>query len=116
MSPAARFAGATAALLVIAGCDGAAPASSTAASPASITPAVSYGPSLFNGPAPGEDGCNGRQYAGLIGQDQTALERVLIMRPVRVIRPGDAVTEDFSPQRINFVIGADGRIADIGCY
>ncbi len=113
MSPAARLAGVTAALLMIAGCDGAVPAASTAVT---VAPAVSYGPSLFNGPAPGEDGCNGRQYAGLIGQDQTALERVLIMRPVRVIRPGDAVTEDFSPQRINFVIGADGRIADIGCY
>lgn len=61
------------------------------------------------------DTCGGAQYAGLVGQDATALERVLIIGQVRVIRPGTAVTMDFRPQRLNFEVGEDGRIARIYC-
>ena len=62
-----------------------------------------------------EDTCNARQYANLIGQDATALEKVLILGQVRVIRPGDAVTQDFRPERINFGINTANRISDISC-
>lgn len=61
------------------------------------------------------DSCGAAQYAGLIGQDATALERVLILGQVRVIRPGDAVTMDYRPERINFEIDAGERIARITC-
>ena len=54
-------------------------------------------------------------YARLIGQDETTLERELILRQVRVIRPGDFVTQDFRPMRLNFEIDNDGRIARIFC-
>ncbi|SDE60873.1 I78 family peptidase inhibitor [Limimaricola pyoseonensis] len=64
---------------------------------------------------PVEDSCAAAPYARLIGQDATALERELILRPVRVIRPGDAVTMDFLPTRLNFEIDAAGRIARIFC-
>ena len=67
-------------------------------------------------PAPDADTCGARQYEGLIGQDATALERVLILRQVRVIRPGEAVTMDFREDRINFVIDGQNRIEAIGCY
>ncbi len=62
-----------------------------------------------------EDTCNAAQYGHLIGQDATALEKVLLMGQVRVIRPGDAVTQDFRPDRINFGIDTDNRISDISC-
>ncbi|WP_342078042.1 I78 family peptidase inhibitor [Yoonia sp. SS1-5] len=61
------------------------------------------------------DTCGAARFAELIGQDATALERVLIMRMVRVIRPGDAVTQDFRPERINFQIGPDEKVSDITC-
>ncbi len=64
---------------------------------------------------PQDDTCGATAYAGLIGQDATALERVLIMRPVRVIRPGMAVTMDFSPSRINFEISQEEKISRIYC-
>jgi len=70
------------------------------------------GPDL---PSPEADSCNVRQYADLISQDATALEKVLIMRQVRVIRPGTAVTLDYRPERVNFHIDADERIARIAC-
>lgn len=61
------------------------------------------------------DTCNAATYANLIGQDDEALERVLLMGLVRVIRPGMAVSMDYRPNRINFAIGASGRIDRIYC-
>jgi len=66
-------------------------------------------------PPTDSDTCDGIQYAGLIGQDATALERVLILGQVRVIRPGMAVTMDFRPERLNFKIDAANRITRIFC-
>lgn len=59
--------------------------------------------------------CGADQYTDLIGQDATALERVLILGRVRVIRPTDIITQDFRPDRINFMIGGDERIDSIRC-
>ncbi len=62
-----------------------------------------------------EDTCGSAQYANLIGQDATALERVLLMGPVRVIRPDMAVSMDYSAARINFAVDAGNRITGITC-
>ncbi len=70
------------------------------------------GPSL---PDPASDTCDATPYGGLIGQDATVLERVLILRQVRVIRPETAVTMDFRPERLNFQIGSTGKIERISC-
>ena len=66
-------------------------------------------------PVETEDTCGATELAGLIGQDASALERVLLLQPVRVIQPGMAVTLDYGPDRINFEIDADNRIARIYC-
>ena len=62
-----------------------------------------------------EDTCGASQFAGLIGQNVTALERTLLLGPVRVIRPGDAVTMDFRTDRVNFRIANDETIQRIDC-
>ena len=80
----------------------------------SIAPAPDV-PQMPAIPAPSADTCNAAQYDSLVGQDATALERVLIMGQVRVIRPGQAVTMDFRPARINFNIGPDNRITSVSC-
>jgi hypothetical protein len=66
-------------------------------------------------PDAAEDTCNANQYASLIGEDATALERVLLLGQVRVIRPNQAVTMDLRPGRINFNISSDNRIRSISC-
>lgn len=66
-------------------------------------------------PQPGSDTCGAADYGGLVGQDATALERVLIIGQVRVIRPGMAVTMDYRAERLNFQIGPSGRIAKVYC-
>jgi len=66
-------------------------------------------------PVSGQDTCNAAPYANLIGQDATALERVLLLGQVRIIRTGQPVTKDFRPERINFSIGPENRIISITC-
>lgn len=66
-------------------------------------------------PLPAVDTCEAANYAGLIGQQATELEKVLIMRMVRVVRPGDAVTMDMRAERINFEVSGDETIERIFC-
>ena len=66
-------------------------------------------------PAAENDTCAASEYGYLIGQDATTLETVLLLGKVRVIRPGQPVTMDFWPDRINFMIGEDERIVSINC-
>ncbi len=66
-------------------------------------------------PIPASDTCGAAPHASLVGQDATALERVLILRQVRVIRPGQAVTLEFLAERLNFHVGENGRITHITC-
>ncbi len=75
-------------------------------------PRLPEGPAL---PAAQDDTCNARAYAGLVGQDATALERVMILDQVRIIRPGTMVTMDFRPERINFQIDDRNQIERIYC-
>jgi hypothetical protein len=91
-------------LLALAACAPQGPGTPGAAPPA--------GPAL---PDPGADSCGAAARAALIGQPATALERVYILGPVRVIRPGDAVTMDFVERRINFDLDAADRIVRIFC-
>lgn len=57
-----------------------------------------------------------RDYAGLIGQPRSVLNTMMIRSEYRVIGPGDMITADFQPNRVNFEYGEDGRITKIGCY
>lgn len=66
-------------------------------------------------PMPALDTCGAAPYARVIGQPATALERLLIMRPLRVLRPTDPVTLDLNPTRINFIIGGTEAISAITC-
>ncbi|MFT7108126.1 MAG: hypothetical protein ACJAVT_002659 [Yoonia sp.] len=81
------------ALILLAGCS------------ACVTPA----------PLPEDDTCDAANYATLVGQPATALERIFLLSKVRVIRPNQAVTMDFRKDRINFMITEDEAIAAITC-
>jgi hypothetical protein len=66
-------------------------------------------------PIPENDTCNAAPYAELIGQDVTALEEVLIMQRIRILRPEQPMTMDFWPDRINFLIDENERISRFFC-
>ncbi len=66
-------------------------------------------------PSQTDDTCSAGRFADLIGQKATALETILLLGPVRVIRPGDAVTMDYLPDRVNFIIAENETIRMIDC-
>lgn len=73
------------------------------------------------GPAPdplpvgAADTCGAAPHAALIGQPATALEREMILRQVRLIRPNTPVTRDYRQERINFHIDGNEQVTAITC-
>lgn len=82
---------------------------------ASVPPGADPMPDVPILPSVADDTCNANNFAAQIGQPATSLERVLILGPVRVIRPDTMVTMDFSEGRINFGVDASDRIVRIYC-
>ncbi len=68
----------------------------------------------------GESGCNAAAAQDLVGRQRSeALEaealRLTGARAVRWIRPGDAVTMDFRPDRLNIEVDEQGRVSTFRC-
>ena len=67
------------------------------------------------------DSCGARDLRQFVGQPATAAQGVRIVGasgadvPVRVIGPGDVVTQDLNPERVNVRTGAAGIITSIDC-
>jgi hypothetical protein len=59
--------------------------------------------------------CGAAGYQNLVGRDRAVAEDLMTVQPKRVYGEGEAVTMDYRPDRINFVIGADGNIAEVRC-
>ena len=62
-----------------------------------------------------DDRCGARSLAGFVGQHESIFFSVDFPEDTRFIGPGDAVTQDSKPRRINFDIGADGRVSRVWC-
>jgi hypothetical protein len=63
----------------------------------------------------GPDGCGAGALQGLVGQSATVLQRMKFAGPTRILRPGMAVTMDYSPDRLNIEIDGAGRIIRVQC-
>ncbi|PKP71018.1 MAG: hypothetical protein CVT82_04100 [Alphaproteobacteria bacterium HGW-Alphaproteobacteria-4] len=68
-------------------------------------------------PEPGGevDTCGATALQGLIGQPESVLQGMVFAGPLRVIRPGQAVTMDYSAARLNVSLDAGGRIVRVTC-
>lgn len=64
---------------------------------------------------PAPDACGAAALQGLVGQPASVLERMRFDGPVRIIRPGMAVTLDYRPDRLNIAIDDRERIARVHC-
>lgn len=97
-------------LLLVAACG----ATSTLTGPATgAAPAETGGPPAVAG----EDTCGAAPFVSLIGQpvgDAAAFRDAGLT--FRVIYPGDAVTADFSPTRLNIIADTFGTITAMECY
>jgi hypothetical protein len=59
--------------------------------------------------------CGAGALQGLVGQPAAVLETMKFAGPVRILRPGMAVTMDYSAARLNIVIDAAERIERVEC-
>lgn len=66
-------------------------------------------------PVEAPDACGASGLQGLVGQPESVLMSMRFSQPVRVIRPGMAVTMDFSAFRLNILIDRLGRIERVYC-
>ncbi|MEL6571702.1 MAG: hypothetical protein AAFQ64_08600 [Pseudomonadota bacterium] len=81
----------------------------------STRPPAAPPPPVQSGPEGAADTCGAAPYRYLIGEEATALERVLILRSVRVNWPEDQLDGASKPDRLNFNINALGKIVSLTC-
>lgn len=61
------------------------------------------------------DSCGALRLQGLVGQPAEVLESIRFTQPVRVVGPGQPVTMDFNPQRLNVETTDADRIKRLAC-
>ena len=61
------------------------------------------------------DSCGAAGLTEFLGQDASVIAATLFTNPIRVIRPGEMVTMEFNPNRINFEVDGEERIVRIYC-
>ena len=63
------------------------------------------------------DPCGARSVQAFRGAPEAEVRGVTFAAPgpVRIIRAGEPATADAIQNRLNFIIGPDGRVADISC-
>lgn len=71
--------------------------------------------SLPRGGGASLESCGGSGLSALVGQPARVLATMKFAPPVRFIRPGDAVTEDYSAQRLNIEIDLKEVISGVQC-
>ncbi len=58
--------------------------------------------------------CDTSDYAALVGSNVAAASFAAGMN-VRIIRPGDVITMDYNPNRLNLVVDGNGIITRVYC-
>ncbi len=64
---------------------------------------------------PAEDTCRAAGFASLVGQPVSRFDAQARQGPARVIRPGQPVTMDYNPLRLNVLLDANDRIVAFRC-
>jgi Peptidase inhibitor I78 family len=62
------------------------------------------------------DTCGAGRFRNLIGEEIAGIDPGTLPAYSRVIRPDTMVTQDFSPTRLNIMVGTDGRIGSLRCF
>ena len=63
----------------------------------------------------GARACAAARYRALVGQPITVIDTTALPRPLRVVPAGRRTTADHRPERMNIVVGRDGRVTGVRC-
>ena len=66
-------------------------------------------------PPAAEDTCGAAGLAALIGQPVSRFSAQARQGPARIMRPGQPVSLDYNPLRLNVLLDADDRIVGVSC-
>ena len=80
-----------------------------------LTACVAPDPKPQPDPMPPITACGAPALQGLIGQNAAVLQTMRFAGPLRVIRPGMAVTMDYAPKRLNIELDANEMITRVTC-
>lgn len=64
---------------------------------------------------PDDRRCAVAQYRALIGRPIEEIDVASLPRPLRVYPAGSRITMDHRPERLNVVVGPDGRVVKVKC-
>jgi hypothetical protein len=62
-----------------------------------------------------ENNCGAGALQTLVNQNASVLRTMRFGQEVRILRPGDAVTKDYRPDRLNICIDASETISRVMC-
>lgn len=63
-----------------------------------------------------QDTCGAARFAHYVGHPADHIDRAALPARTRVITPDMMVTQDFSPERLNIMVGTDGRVGSLRCF
>lgn len=67
-------------------------------------------------PSQEADTCGMARFEHLIGAPAADIDRATLPPRTRVITPDTVVTMDYSAERLNIMVGADGRVGSLRCF
>ena len=62
------------------------------------------------------DTCGMSRFAHLVGQAADQIDHSSLPPRTRVITPDMMVTQDFSAERLNIMVGTEGRVGSLRCF
>lgn len=62
------------------------------------------------------DSCGAGRFRSLVGGPAAAIDRASLPAGTRIITPDMMVTQDFSHQRLNIMVGTDGKVGSLNCF
>jgi hypothetical protein len=66
--------------------------------------------------ATARDACGAARFRNLIGTPADRIDRSTLPPRTRIITPEMMVTQDFSPERLNIMVGTDGLVGSLSCF
>jgi hypothetical protein len=66
--------------------------------------------------ATAQDTCGASRFTHLVGTLASEIDQATLPAGSRIVTPDALVTQDFRPDRLNVMVGTDGRVGSLSCY